>query len=552
MKSKTKRLSALLLSLAMCVSFVQIPAFAEEAHSGDVAARSVSITSDGSFTITKRCDTHKDSVGASCTETTTGKIGTKIENGNIKLDPTKNILPEDGMSVDATITDVTCVKPATIIYKVTIGNKVWTSDQFVTAQATNVHDFSEVPAVKSAADAAADTAHYSFVSDTATCQAAGKVTYAKICKSCGKPIATETVEFDSAQKVHAAKMKLDQNGKETNEVDVEKEFRKATTCGTAGEYYEVTKCKYCDAVMTRSELKTEAATGLHNYVYTVNWTKDSVKGNEDLTSADVKIEGKCSVCGEKHTLSAKEIKVTLVTDKTVAPISACQPGSKTYTLTYSAKAPVANKLDATKEVKTEVTVPYYAAGSNEHQWSTPAPDEDSVVEATCTAAGKYNLVKTCTVCGEKEAVATVKIPKIAHKAAAAVKENVVNATYAKAGSYDLVTRCADCGKVLSTSHKTIAKLTVKAPTLSSVKNVKGKKATVSWKKASGVSGTQVQYSTSKSFKSAKSVKTTASSKTISKLSKNKKYYVRVRSYKVSGGKTYYSSWSKVKTVTIKK
>lgn len=74
----------------------------------------------------------------------------------------------------------------------------------------------------------------------------------------------------------------------------------------------------------------------------------------------------------------------------------------------------------------------------------------------------------------------------------------------------------------------------------------------SWKKASSVSGYQLQYAKNKSFKSAKSVKTKSTSKTVSKLSKKKKYYVRVRSYKVSGGKTYYSSWSNVKTVTIKK
>lgn len=91
--------------------------------------------------------------------------------------------------------------------------------------------------------------------------------------------------------------------------------------------------------------------------------------------------------------------------------------------------------------------------------------------------------------------------------------------------------------------------------LSSVKNTSSKKMTVKWSKNSKVTGYQIQYSTSSKFTSAKTVtvksyKTT--SKTISKLTKKKKYYVRIRTYKTVSGKTYYSSWSGAKSVTIKK
>ena len=41
-------------------------------------------------------------------------------------------------------------------------------------------------------------------------------------------------------------------------------------------------------------------------------------------------------------------------------------------------------------------------------------------------------------------------------------------------------------------------------------------------------------------------------RTISKLSKGKKYYVKVRAYKVVDNKKIYGSYSKVKVVTIKK
>ena len=69
--------------------------------------------------------------------------------------------------------------------------------------------------------------------------------------------------------------------------------------------------------------------------------------------------------------------------------------------------------------------------------------------------------------------------------------------------------------------------------LSSVKNISSKSIKVTWKKKSGVTGYQVQYSTSSKMKSAKTVtvkKAKTTSVTISKLKKGKKYYVRVRAY----------------------
>lgn len=65
----------------------------------------------------------------------------------------------------------------------------------------------------------------------------------------------------------------------------------------------------------------------------------------------------------------------------------------------------------------------------------------------------------------------------------------------------------------------------------------------------------MQYSTSSKFKSAKTVTVKgykSTSKTITKLTKNKKYYVRVRTYKTVSKTNYYSGWSGAKAVTIKK
>lgn len=88
-----------------------------------------------------------------------------------------------------------------------------------------------------------------------------------------------------------------------------------------------------------------------------------------------------------------------------------------------------------------------------------------------------------------------------------------------------------------------------------VSNQKGKKLKVSWKKNSAVNGYEIQYALDKNYKKPKKAtikKVKETSKVISGLKKNKKYYVRVRTYQKASGKTYYSAWSKTKTVTIKK
>ena len=75
---------------------------------------------------------------------------------------------------------------------------------------------------------------------------------------------------------------------------------------------------------------------------------------------------------------------------------------------------------------------------------------------------------------------------------------------------------------------------------------------IKWKKKSGITGYQIQYSTNSKFKKGnKSIKIKNAktiSKKITKLKVAKKYYVRVRTYK---GKKY-SKWSKVKSIKTPK
>ena len=98
---------------------------------------------------------------------------------------------------------------------------------------------------------------------------------------------------------------------------------------------------------------------------------------------------------------------------------------------------------------------------------------------------------------------------------------------------------------------------VAKPKSANIKKIKAAKKAVSveWKKVSGVKGYQIQVATDKKFKKNKKTVTVKKQKTtkttVKKLKAKKKYYVRMRTYKIVNGKKVYSSWSKVKTVKTK-
>lgn len=129
----------------------------------------------------------------------------------------------------------------------------------------------------------------------------------------------------------------------------------------------------------------------------------------------------------------------------------------------------------------------------------------------------------------------------------------------KAGKLTITGTIYRNGKAFKTVTKTFTiqeKVTVSKTTLSSVKNLKGKKMQIKWKKNTAGHGYQIQYSTSSKFAKGNKTKTISKNKTTSytatKLTKKKTYYVRIRTYKKVSGKTYYSGWSSVKKVKITK
>ena len=106
------------------------------------------------------------------------------------------------------------------------------------------------------------------------------------------------------------------------------------------------------------------------------------------------------------------------------------------------------------------------------------------------------------------------------------------------------------------SVKKTFKITPKGTTISKLSKPKSKQIKVSWKKQkTQTTGYQIQIATNSSFTKSKKLytisKNTSSYKTLKSLKKNKKYYVRIRTYKKIGDKKYYSSWSKYKSIKTK-
>ena len=199
----------------------------------------------------------------------------------------------------------------------------------------------------------------------------------------------------------------------------------------------------------------------------------------------------------------------------------------------------------------------------------------TITKATLTADGKKET--RCSVCNKVTETKTIYAPKT-------IKLSKTTYTYTGKAKKPSVIVKDSRGNVIAkknydvkypSGRKKIGKYTVKVtfkgdysgtkkltfkinPPKTSLKSLKAKSKsiTVKWKKKKGITGYEIQYSTSKNFKKGtkkvkvKSAKKTT--KTISKLKSGKKYYVRIRTYKKVGKKTYYSKWSTKKTVKTKK
>lgn len=96
---------------------------------------------------------------------------------------------------------------------------------------------------------------------------------------------------------------------------------------------------------------------------------------------------------------------------------------------------------------------------------------------------------------------------------------------------------------------------VAAPKIKSWTKRSSTSMTLKWSADKNASGYQIQYSRSPIFSGVKTVtikNNKSYTKTVTKLAKNKKYYARIRAFKTSGGRNYYSSWNVTSNVKATK
>lgn len=316
----------------------------------------------------------------------------------------------------------------------------------------------------------------------------------------------------------------------------------AATCTTKGSTTYTATISFNDQTYTTSKIETVQKTG-HKY--------------DD--------NGVCTVCGHKKPVITLKAKKAVYTGKAISIDEPTITEGEVVNLNYS--------YYSDKDCKNEISEPvdpgvYYVtvtadAGSDNAGVTsntvtlTIAPRATkvtSVANATSNVTVSWNKVSKASGYYVYRSTDGKKFTKIATvKSASTVKYNDKKAT--KNGQkyvYKVVTYYNGNQKVSSAYSAVKTGYRLSTMKVSSLKNKKGKKVYIKWKKNSKSTGYQIKYVTGKS--KAKTVKASskAKTKTISKLKKGKTYKVRIRSYKKVSNVTYYSAWSKQKSVKIKK
>ncbi len=130
-------------------------------------------------------------------------------------------------------------------------------------------------------------------------------------------------------------------------------------------------------------------------------------------------------------------------------------------------------------------------------------------------------------------------------------KTIIKPSYFKDGY--TIHECSICGKTYKDAFKKRLILSVPTGLKVTQENEGEKRFIVKFKKVSQASGYCIQYATNKKMQSAKTL-TIKNRNTVKKAVKaklDKKYYVRVRAYKIIEGKTIYSSWSTKKSIKLK-
>ena len=243
---------------------------------------------------------------------------------------------------------------------------------------------------------------------------------------------------------------------------------------------------------------------------------------------------------------------------TVAPVTTVAPTEKATTVVPTTQAPttVAPTEKATTAVPS-TQAPTAVAPTEKATTVVPPTQAPTTVAPTEKATTVVPPTQAPTTVAPTEKATTV-VPSTQAPTAVAPTEKattVVPTTQTPttiAPSETGTTTKPETSKetpTVSTTVTTKTAPTVKVPKVKikkATKKISAKKLKVTLKTAKGVKGYQVMISTSKKFKKAKVKNYKKAKFTIKKLKANKKYFIRVRAYKVVNGEVYYGKWSKRK------
>lgn len=251
---------------------------------------------------------------------------------------------------------------------------------------------------------------------------------------------------------------------------------------------------------------------------------------------------------------------TIVTDKAVA--ATCTTAGKTE----GSHCSVCGKVI---KAQTEIKAKGHVAG-------------DWITDKAAAVGVKGRKHRSCTVCGA--VVESADIPALSPKSISSATVSLSIAAYSFDGKVKTPSVTVKLGStalrngidyvVSSRNNKNVGKATVVItgkglyagtitrtfvinPAKQSIQKLtaKSKGFYIDYAAKGHATGYEIQYATNSSFSGAKKTVITSNKTdkvTVSKLSGNKKYYVRVRTYTTVNGIKYYGAWSAVKTVTTKK
>ena len=305
-----------------------------------------------------------------------------------------------------------------------------------------------------------------------------------------------------------------------------------------------------------------------NTDYTVKCSNNVNAGN-----AELEITGAGNYSGtyragfliEQTEPSLKFDKKTITVKYGIKPFL-CALSEKTTdgTITYSSSNPKAAVVDpATGKVTikgggTAAIMAYAAKGTNYTAGSTfctiKVTKRSNTIKASNIRRTWYAKARKISINAKVYGKAPLKYSSSSKSVKVDKKGRITIAAKFTGSARITIRSSATAGYNAATKSITVT-VNPAGTTLMTAKNLSGRKAQITWKKNRYVTGYEIQYSVNKNFRSGSKKTVSGVSKTkytLTKLQKNKTYYVRIRTYKKSGTKKYYSSWSKVKAVRIRK